>query len=74
MVKYQNIIKVSGMTTSKGPLELFQKPTINTARIKALNDISFPQIDFLSTPTQVTKARVIKIVPNGRAFPVPISN
>ena len=71
--KYQNIRKVRGATSNKGPLERFQNATINIPKIKAEKDIIFSDMDFLSKPRQVKNARVIKIVAKGSELPVPIS-
>ena len=46
--KYQSIRNVRGTTSNKGPLEPFQNPTTNIAKIKAEKDIILSQMDFLS--------------------------
>tara|TARA_B110000238_G_C15776066_1_gene289709 strand:- start:26 stop:250 length:225 start_codon:yes stop_codon:yes gene_type:complete len=46
--KYQSIRNVRGATSNKGPLELFQNPTIIIAKIKAEKDIILSNTDFLS--------------------------
>ena len=46
--KYQIISNIRGATSSKGPLEPFQNPTINIPKIKAEKDITFSNVDFLS--------------------------
>ena len=46
--KYQSIRNIRGATSNKGPLEPFQNPTIDTAKIKAEKDIIFSNMDFFS--------------------------
>ena len=48
LTKYQSIRNVRGATSNKGPLEPFQKPTIDIAKIKAEKDIILSNMDFLS--------------------------